>query len=412
MPTPTAHALLSASSSHRWLECTAAPLYERTFPEGEPSVYAREGTLAHEICELYGKHRFGHLTKTALNRRLKQLQQDELYKPEMLETAETYTNYLVACSIAYLHTPVIQQEDLVDLTDYIPEGFGTCDCVMIGDDTIRIIDYKHGKGVKVSAKDNSQMRLYALGALAKYYPLYGDTIKRVITAIVQPRISDEVEEEELTVEELLAWGERIKPIAQEAFNGPGTFKAGEWCKFCAGRAVCRKRAEYYTALEPYADQVPEGSLTPEQKLEQDKAMLLAGEPEQARLTDDEVGDLLKRGAKLQEWLDDLREYATQAILDGRTVAGWKVVEGRSTRAFRDYGSVIDVATRDCGLSVNDLYERKELTPAKVEALIGKKEFKERLSEYVVTPAGKPTLAVMSDKRPDFNPAAIDAAGLQ
>ncbi len=257
MPTPIKHALLSASSAHRWLECTAAPRFEEQFPSGT-SEYAEEGTLAHSICELYARQYFTTVTKRKFNAELKKLQAKERYSDEMLHTAEAYVQYLKEKALGFSSKPYVTQEIKVDFSDYVPEGFGTCDCVMIGGDTLHITDYKHGKGVPVTAVGNPQMRLYALGALKLFKPIYGDSIKNVSMGICQPRLSETASEETLTVEQLYSWGESIKPLANEAFNGPGVFVPGEHCRFCKGKAQCRARAEQNTALEDVKDCVPVG----------------------------------------------------------------------------------------------------------------------------------------------------------
>ena len=195
MATPKAHAIVTASGFERWSHCTAAPRYEEQFPDGETSVYAAEGTLAHAVCELYGKKKFHGMTTRKFNSELKKLKENELWQDEMTKTAEVYVDYLAEKANEFENNPIVLFETRVDLTDYIPEGFGTCDCIIIGGDTLRITDYKHGKGVPVSSVGNGQMRLYALGALQKFFPIYGDTIKRVCTAIVQPRITEDVTEE-------------------------------------------------------------------------------------------------------------------------------------------------------------------------------------------------------------------------
>ena len=387
MPTPSAHAKLSASSAHRWLECTAAPGFEAQFPQST-SEYAKQGTLAHEICEVLARWRFNQITTAECEKLLDRFETDEMYEPEMRETAVFYTDTLAEAALGFTATPATFFEVRVPLDEYIPEGFGTCDCCMMGGDTLRIFDYKHGKGVAVSSEGNPQMRLYALGALAKFRPIFGDAIKRVVTAIVQPRISTEISEEELTVEELLAWGESIKPKAQAAFTGQGAeFHAGEWCRFCAGKAQCRARADGYTALEEYA-------------------AMRNGEP----LTDDEVADLLKRGAGLVKWFEDLQEYARGAILAGHTLAGWKVVEGRSRRQFTDTDKAL-AALMAAGYEEPVLYKREPYTLAQLEKTVGKRKFAEICGEYITTPPGSPTLVEESDKRPAYSTAAAELEGI-
>ena len=385
---PTAHAKLSASASHRWLNCTASPGYEAQFPQGT-SEYAEEGTLAHEFCEILGRATFGLIDNEEAAERDALLAQNDRYDPEMRRTANFYVNRLREIARGYESLPAVFFEVRVDLSEWIPEGFGTCDCCMIGSDTLHIIDYKHGKGVKVDAEGNSQMRLYALGALAKFRPVFGNAIKRVITEIIQPRISEEQNTEELTTEELLAWGEGIKPTAQAAYSGVGAeFRAGDWCRFCAGRAQCRARAAGYTALEEFA----------------------AMRPKDNKLSDAEIADLLTRGKGISKWYEELQTYARDALLDGHTIDGWKVVAGRSTRQFTDQ----DAALRELELAGYDqaiLYERKPLTLAALEKQVGKEAFAEICGAYITKPPGSPTLVEASDTRQPYNSAALEAEGL-
>ena len=302
MPAPEKHALLSASSASRWLKCTAAPRFEEQFPETS-SEYAEEGRLAHSICELKLLKKFTVMNNRTFSTRYNKLKKEPLYTDEMDKTSDIYIEHLTEKAMTYDKQPSVSAEVMVDFSEYVPEGFGTCDCIMIGGDTLDITDYKHGKGVPVSAEDNAQMRLYALGALKRYRPIYGDTIKRVRMTICQPRIQDEPSTETLTAAELIAWGASIKPIAQKAYMGFGEFKPGEHCRFCRGKAKCRARADVNTALEEFKDCVPQNGEKPP----------LFG---QGVLTDDEIGDLLIRGKELVQWYKDLEEYALNALLNG------------------------------------------------------------------------------------------------
>ncbi len=400
---PGTHSLLSPSSAHRWLLCTAAPHYESQFPS-TTSKYAAEGTLAHSICELNVRKAFCGLTTRKFNSEMKKLQADPLFNPDMLTSATFYIEYLTRKANEYEFPPFISPEEKVDLSAWIPGGFGTCDCIMIGGDTLHIADYKNGVGEVVSAVGNPQMRLYALGALEKYKPLYGDTIQRVSMAIVQPRVTDDVSEDTMTTAELLEWGEYVKPIAKEANDGPGKYCPGaKQCRFCRGREVCAARAASLVSLEQYKDRKPEGRLSQEQAAE----ALITGN---GVLTDAEVGDLLKRGEQLVNWYKDLQSYALQACLDGRTVPGYKAVEGRSVRQWMDLDCVVE-ALHKAGYDDAVIYDRELKTLTGIEKLLGKKRFNEILSPLVVKPAGKPTLAEESDKRPAFSPAVNDFADL-
>ena len=382
MSSPSAHALLSASSAHRWLECTAAPRFEADFPDdGEVSVYAREGTLAHEICERRGLFEFGKLSADELSSELAKLAEDELYKQEMLRTSDVYVDYLKLKANGFKHTPTVVFEQRVDFSRYVPDGFGTCDCIMIGDDVLHITDYKHGKGVAVSPVGNPQMRLYALGALELFGPIYD--IKRVSMAICQPRLHEDVEEDELTVEELIQWGEEfVKPKAIKAYAGNGDYQAGEHCRFCRGRALCRARAEAALSLE------------------------LDSKTQINRLPDEAVGDLIKRAKWLKDWYEDLTEYALKSMIDGKKIKGYKLVEGRSVRAFDDADAVFSELEK-AGWDSAMLYNRKPKTLSELEDMVGKKQFAKLVGNHIVKPAGKPTLAELGDKRKEYSSAAVD-----
>lgn len=408
MPTPTEHALLSASSAHRWLACTAAPRFEEQFPDGT-SDYAEEGSLAHSICELYARKHFTVMTNRKFNSELKKLQAKPHYSDEMLKTAEKYVDYLREKAMSYPTTPYVTFEVKVDFSDYVPEGFGTCDCVMIGGDTLHITDYKHGKGVEVSAEENPQMRLYALGALKMFAPVFGDSIKKVSMGICQPRITDDESEDGMTVEELREWGEGIKPRAKEAYDGPGTFCPGEHCRFCKGKAQCRARADQNTAFEDFKDFAIEGKAAPELQALSPETRAVIGLP--PMLSDAEIGDLLVRAEGLVQWYKDLCEYATQNILNGKEIPGWKVVAGKSNRAFKDVEEAFSKVI-EAGYDEALLYERKPITLTGVESLLGKAKFETLLKDCVHKPLGKPTLVPLSDKREPYSTAAADFAGVK
>ena len=388
MPTPEKHALLSTSSATRWLKCTAAPRFEEQFPENT-SEYAEEGRLAHAVCELKVTKYFTTAIKPrTFTTRLNKLKKNPLYQDEMDKTSDLYLEHLTEKAMRYDSIPSVAAEVKVDFAEYVPEGFGTCDCIMIGGDTLNITDYKHGKGVPVSAENNPQMRLYALGALKRYKPVYGDRIKKVCMTIDQPRIQTEPSSETITVEELLAWGDSVKPIAAKAYMGLGDFYPGEHCRFCRGKAQCKARAAVNTALEEFKDCVPQKG--------------------EGILTDEEIGDLLVRGKELVAWYKDLEEYALGTILKGGTIPGWKAVAGRSNRTFTDTDAAI-AAVIAAGYDEALVYERKPKTLTELEKLMGKTEFADKLGNFVVKPLGKPTLAPMTDKREPYSPASTDFA---
>ena len=408
MATPNEHAFLSASSAHRWLNCTAAPAFEQNF-SGGTSQYAEEGTVAHAVCEIFAIRKFGvNIDRNKLSRDLAKLKKSEYYNDEMLITAKAYVEYLAEKSMEFNNPPYVTQEVRVDFSEYVPKGYGTCDCVMIGGDRLHITDYKHGKGVRVEAVGNPQMRLYALGALKHFRTIFGDTIKYVSMGICQPRLSETPSEESMTVEELTAWGESIKPLAEAAYNGTGTFNSGEWCRFCRGKAQCKARARANTALEDFKNCIPASKADPETVIFTNEQRNALGLPN--LLTDKEIGDLLTRGAELVKWYSDLQEYALGAILEGKSIPGYKVVAGRSNRAFKDEIVALGIL-RENGYTDNELYERKFKTLTALEKYIGKQKFSELLSDQIIKPQGKPTLVSESDKREAYNSAAVDFAGV-
>lgn len=364
------HALLSASAAHRWLVCTASPRLEETLPE-KKSNYADEGNLAHDIAELKLKKAFiDQMPLRTFNSRLKKLQQNDLYQEEMMACTDTYLDYVSGIVHSFSSPPYVAVEKKLDFCAYVPSGFGTGDCIIIGGRTLYVIDYKHGKGVPVSAVDNPQMKLYGLGAWQAYSILYAiDTVKM---AIVQPRL-DSISEWEISLTDLLTWGEAIKPIAQAAYEGRGEFVPGEHCRFCRARALCQARADFNLDLEKHNKMKP------------------------PILSNADVGEILRRAQDLAAWAKDLEEYALGECLEGREIPGWKAVEGRSVRQFTNQDEAFKVLVTS-GTDEAVLYERKPITLASVEKLLGKKEFQKILGGYVVTPPGKPTLVVESDKR--------------
>lgn len=419
---PEKHALLSASSAYRWLVCTAAPRFEEGLPE-KTSADAEHGRIVHEMCELKVLKKFTIMNNRTYNLRLNKLIKKEKDFVENFNAtnhrklevsgdkcSDLYLEHLTEQAMLYDSTPTVAAEVKVDFSEYVPEGFGTCDCVMIGGDTLSITDYKHGKGVPVSATGNPQMRLYALGALKRYAPIFGDTIKKVRMTIDQPRL-DRYSTDIITVEELRAWGESIKPIARKAFSGLGEFVPGDHCRFCRGAALCGARADVNSALEDFKDCIPAGTVKPGEFVPQEAAHIGPhGREVHPLLSDAEIGDLLIRGQHLIQWYKDLEEYATKALLDGKPIPGWKLVAGRSNRTFTDQDAAIQ-AVIAAGYDEALVYDREPKTLTELEKLMGKTEFAEKIGRFVVKPMGKPTLAPASDKREPYKPAAADFAGV-
>ncbi|MHB1152077.1 MAG: DUF2800 domain-containing protein [Eubacteriales bacterium] len=366
------HAILSASSAHRWLNCQPSARLEETLPEST-SDYADEGRLAHEIAELKLRKAFIEpMGARAFNNKLKKLQEDPLYQAEMLGHTDTYLDYITGIAHGYESRPYIAAEKKLDFSEYVPDGFGTGDCIIIGGNTMHIIDFKYGKGVRVSASDNPQMMLYALGAYIEYSFLY--QIENIIMTIIQPRLDDGISVFELMDVDLLAWGECVvKPKAKAAFNGEGEYVPGEHCRFCRAKAQCRARCEVNTALEVFK---------------------LAKPP---LISNEEVGDILKRAQQLAKWVEDLEDYALAECLLGNDIPGWKAVEGKSNREFTNVDGAFDLL-KTKGYAEAVLYKRKPITLTETEKLLGKKTFSELLEDYVIKPRGKPALAPITDNR--------------
>lgn len=380
---PTQHALLSASGAHRWLHCTGSPLLEKDFPDST-SVYAQEGTLAHYLCELKLKKYTTVMPKGTYTRAHNKIMKSELWQNEMESTSETYLEYvkeiMLSCEIA----PAVLIEKRVDFSRYVPEGFGTADCLILAGDTLHVIDYKHGKGVVVDADHNPQMMLYALGAMSELSLLY--RFKFVHMTIVQPRVNN-ISEFTMSADELIEWGETVvKPKAEAAISGNGEFEAGDWCRFCRAKRQCKTRYE------------SNDSLYSELSVQHDPRLITLAE----------LGDYLKRGKDMAAWLEDMKEYALSESLAGADVPGWKAVEGRGSRAFTDTDAAVDTLIKN-GIDESVLYERRVLTLAQMEKAVGKKAFDEIVGGLVVKNPGKPTLVEESDKRPKITnqPTAAD-----
>ncbi|CAK7069688.1 DUF2800 domain-containing protein [Tissierella sp.] len=367
-----AHALLSASGANKWLNCTPSARLEETFQDTQ-SEYAAEGSLAHEVAELkLRKYFLEPIGPRKFNNQIKKFKENPLWDDEILKHTDVYLEYVQSIAHQYNSSPYVAVEKKILYDMYVPEGFGTGDCILIGGNTLYVIDFKYGKGVPVPAEDNSQMKLYALGAYAEYSFLYNiETIKLVI---IQPRLNN-ISEYELSAADLLEWGESIKPIAEKAFKGEGEFISGDHCRFCRAKSLCRARTEFNISLEEFNQMKP------------------------PLISNEEVGQILERAQNLAKWVKDLEEYALSACLQGEIIPGWKAVEGRGSRQYTD----IDVAFEDLkseGIDEALLYERKPLTVPALEKVLGKKQYRELLEGkgHVKSEPGKPTLARESDKR--------------
>jgi hypothetical protein len=359
------------------MNCTPSARLELEFSDTS-SEAAKEGTLAHEVCEAKVLNYFfpGKLTKRQLNAKLKKFKEHELWQSEMEWHTNTYLDYIKAEALKFEVSPSVNIEVRLDLTNYIPEGYGTADCVLIGSNRLEVIDFKYGKGVPVSAENNQQLLLYALGAYEKYKMICKfETVK---VAIVQPRIADEASEFELSVTDLLRFGEEVKAKAALAYEGKGEYNPSEsTCRFCRARATCRARADKNVELA-FACVKPLDTLSYE-----------------------EVGEYLKKGMGVAAWIKDLRDYALDACLAGHNVTGWKAVEGKSTRVWSNQLAAFTELKR-AGLEDKDLYKYEPLTLAQIEKTFGEDVLQAAAAAYIIKPPGKPTLVEESDKREAMN----------
>ena len=377
------HALLSPSASHRWLHCTAAPRLEEGIKD-EGSDYAAEGTLAHAYCAMKLKNFLG-LPTDGEKEEIAALQ-EKYGTGEMDEYTDTYaTIVLEKYNAARAATPDAQLlvETRLDFSDYVPEAFGTADAIIIADGTMEVIDFKYGKGVKVSAVENPQMMIYALGAYARFAFEY--RIDNLRATIVQPRI-DNLSEYEITVEELTAWAANVlTPAAEKAYKGEGPQTPGAWCQFCKVKNQCRalaSKCKEVVAVDPKL-------ITPEELAK----------------------DVLPMVPIVKTWISGVEDFALAQALSGVQLPGWKIVEGRSVRKITDTDSVAAVLTKN-GYKQNDIFKPVEMrTITDLEKLVGKKQFAAMCGEWINKPQGKPTLAPEGDKRKAIDPIADDFKGI-
>lgn len=383
------HALLSASSSHKWLVCTPSVRLEEQF-EDKTSEYMEEGTLAHAIAELKLRNYFTEpMGKRKFNSEMKKLQQNERYQEEMQEHTDTYLDYIKEIALKSPVKPTVVVEMKVDYSKYAKDGFGTADCILIMDKKLHIIDFKYGKGVPVYAEDNPQLKLYALGALDKYKILY--PIENIELHIVQPRIEN-ISSFELSRAVLEEWGNTVViPAAEKAFLGIGEFVPGEHCRFCKAKGCCVARAD--KNLKAIEDFKPVDYKKNDRK---DKLEKVA----KNILTENEIGIILSQLTDVESWINDLKEYALKSILEGKDITGWKVVEGRSNRTISDIDKAFEII-KNYGIDEALLYEKKPLSITELEKLLTKKKFNDLIGDFVIKPQGKPTLAPISDKRQSF-----------
>ncbi|WDU78991.1 DUF2800 domain-containing protein [Lysinibacillus sp. G01H] len=361
------HAVLSASGSNRWLNCLPSARLELEFENSESNA-AAEGTAAHALCE--------HKLKKALHMRSKR-PVSSYNTDEMEEHSDAYVEFVMeqfelakqSCT-----DPLILIEQRLDFSCYVPQGFGTGDCIIIGDKKLHIIDFKYGMGVLVDAVENPQMKLYALGALEIYDSLYD--IEEVSMTIFQPR-RENVSTWTISVKELKDWAENeLKPKAKKAYEGEGDYLPGEWCTFCRAAVKCRARAEEKLKLAQMEFKLP------------------------PLLTESEIEEVLSKLSDLTKWANEIIAYATDAAVNhGKEWHGFKVVEGRSVRKYKDEEAVAEAAKAN---GYKDIYRQSLITLTEMQKMMGKKKFEQILGGLIHKPPGKPTLVPNSDKRPAMN----------
>ena len=367
---PEKHAKLSASSAHRWMNCNPSANLEREFAD-RTSEAAAEGSAAHALCE----HKLRKALKMRSTRPVSKYDSDEM---EMY--TDSYVEFVLEqIEVAKQHCtdPFVLIEQRLDFSCYVPDGFGTGDCLIVADKLLHIIDFKYGLGVLVDAEENPQMMLYALGALRLFDALYD--IDTISMSIFQPR-RENVSTWTISVAELEEWAEQtLRPKAELAFKGEGEFNPGPWCTFCKAAVKCRARAEEKLALARYEFAKP------------------------PLLTDEEIEDILSRLDDLTKWANEIAAYAQDAAINhGKQWNGFKLVEGRSIRKYSDESAVVAAAT---AAGYRDIYKKSLIPITEMEKLMGKKTFAEVLGGLVIKPQGKPTLVPASDKRPAIHTGA-------
>lgn len=372
---PSVHALLSASASERWLNCTPSARLEAALPDRSTS-YSEEGTKAHTLAEKKLNSWIKH------GRRLRFKASDG----EMNEATDGYRDYVIEIlNEERKNTPDAELlvEQRLDFSRWVPEGFGTGDAIIIGDDTLHVIDLKYGKGVKVEAEGNTQLKLYAAGAFERFGILYD--FAKIRVHIYQPRL-DHISTAEYAVDELLAWmDEVVRPAAARAYEGAGEQQTGAWCRFCKARSTCPVRAG--TSMRD----------------------VQAGGFPGRELSDEAIGQLLPKLDDIAAWVKDLQQLALDKAIAGTRFPGFKLVEGRSNRKIMDEPGLI-TALHNLNYGDDLIMTKPKLeTITNLEKVIGKKMFTAIANPYIDKPQGKPTLVPVTDRRPELNLAAQEFA---
>lgn len=378
------HALLSASSSAQWLNCPPSARLREQYPEGT-SEAAEEGTLAHKFCELKLRRLFIEpgMAEKGYKERLRELKKEPRYSPEMERYTDEYADYVQRIAYGYPAAPYVAVEKRVDYGHVAPEGFGTADCIILCGADLHVVDFKYGKGIVVHAEENSQLSLYALGALQAYGLIY--PIEQVHLHIVQPRVHN-FSQWATTAQELGVWAEEVaRPAARLAYAGEGGFHQGRWCDdcFCCAAGTCRARAEENAPVLQAQVDPATGKMR-----------------EEALLTDEEIGRLLPLLVMAEPWIKKVKKAAVSKLLAGEAIPGWKLVEGRSNRQLTDTKAAYAALVK-AGYKKAMFYEQVPLPLTQAEKLITKGDYETILAPFVEKPKGAPTLAPEDDKRPAY-----------
>jgi len=379
----TKHALLSASAAERWLNCTPSARLNEKIPDTE-SFYAAEGTLAHSIGELQLKLALKRINKKQFNIELKKMKENELFYEGMIDEIQDYVDYVLEqynTAVSRSKDAVIFLEEKLDFSNYVPEGFGTGDCIIISDGEMEIVDLKFGKGVEVSPVDNSQLKLYALGAYEKYGFIYG--IEKITVTIAQVRLNN-ISSWTISADMLIEWAENeLREKAKLAFEGKGELNPGPWCTFCKVRQTCRARTEKNISF--YENYKRDPNL----------------------LEVEDISEILGQVDEIEKWAKEMKEYALEEALKGVKFPGWKLVEGRSNRVIDNPDALVKVLVAE-GYDEEKLYKPRTLEGiTALEKLVGKKKFNELAANFISKPPGKPTLVPEDDKRPELDSAEED-----
>ena len=371
---PGAHAKLSASGAHRWLACPGSVQLEQHF-EDTTSAYAEEGTLAHAVAELKLTKYFKGMGPKKFSNVMAEFEKSPHWSREIDTMTDVYVDEIKRLALVYPSEPFINIEERLDFSEWAPEGFGTADYLMIYGDQLTVCDLKYGKGVPVEATENPQGLLYMLGAYAAYRFIYD--IKRARFGIIQPRL-DAVKYWEISVDDLLAFGEKVKPIARQAFDGCDEFHAGEHCRFCKAKAKCGERGQQMF-----------------------KVVETINHTDKSLLSHAEIGAMLGKCKGVADWISDLEDMALAELLKGEKIDGYKVVEGRSNRKITDEPRLAS-ALEGAGFDEAVIYKPRALeTITNLEKIVGKADFAKLAKGCIEKPQGKPTLVPESDKRPPY-----------